>query len=63
MNHGIHVYLSRTAANMWGTEITPVRCHLKDFIAAGCRTWEMPANEGVFRKVWLSKADKDKALA
>ena len=60
IQHGIHVYTSRAiarreAAYRWNARVVPVTCYLKDLVAAD-------RESAVFMKVWLAKADFDKAV-
>ena len=58
VQHGIHVYRTKRAAKVFvvGNLIVPVTCYLKDLVAMGL------SSEAVFMKVFLKKADHDKAI-
>lgn len=64
----IHVYWTRAEARPRGAHYTRVykvmrvRCHKKDFLAAGKADQEMCARTACFKKVWLPKKEKERLL-
>lgn len=64
IHRGIHVFLSEAAARIEanGHPVVPVRCYLRDMVAAG--TWDDSGGPhcAVFYKVFVARKDYDQAL-